>query len=128
MLYRIRLLASSVLFALAGCAATAPDPSSAGSAAPLAAGWQQHSQALLHFGPGPRPGTTVWYVPNMLPRGTYEVISRQGDSARLVDGYRFFFAASPGEEVRLILPIGYNALEAVDARYVASAAPPRTTP
>jgi len=128
MLYRIPLLTASVLLALAGCAATAPDASSTGSATPLAAGWQQHSQPLLHFGPGPRPGTTVWYVPNVLPRGTYEVISRQGDSARLVDGYRFFFPATPGEEVRLILPIGYNALEAVDARYVASAAPPRATP
>ena len=128
MLYRIPLLSASVLLALAGCAATAPDASSTGSATPLAAGWQQHSQPLLHFGPGPRPGTTVWYVPNVLPRGTYEVISRDGNNARLVDGHRFFFPASPGQEVRLILPMSYTALEAVDARYVASAAPPRPTP
>ena len=128
MLYRIPLLSASVLLALAGCAATAPDASSTGSATPLVAGWQQHSRPLLQFGPGPRPGTTIWYVPNVLPRGTYEVISRQGDTARLVDGHRFFFSASPGEEVRLILPMGYNALEAVDARYVASATPPGTTP
>ncbi|HMC15261.1 MAG TPA: hypothetical protein VKI18_06500, partial [Albitalea sp.] len=123
MLYRITLVSAGLVLALAGCAATGPGASPVGNPTPLAAGWQEHSQPLLHFGPGPRPGTTVWYVPNVLPRGTYEVISRHGDTARLVDGYRFFFAATPGQEVRLILPMGYNSVEAVDARYVASAGP-----
>ena len=128
MLYRITLLGASLVLALSGCAVTGPAASSADAATPLAAGWQEHSRPLLQFGPGRQPGTTVWYVPTVLPPGTYEVISRHGDRARLVDGHRFSVDGSPAKDVRLILPFGYSGLEAVDARYVVAALPARATP
>ena len=129
MLYRITLLGASLVLALAAGCATGPAASSAAGAVPLAAGWQDHSRPLIPFGPGRQPGTTVWHLPTVLPPGTYEVISRSGDSVRLVDGHRFTIeAASPEKEVRLILPFGYSGIEAVDARYVVAALPARATP
>lgn len=127
MLYRITLWGASLALALSGCAVNGPAPSAADAAAPLAAGWQEHSRPLVNFGPGRHPGTTVWYVPTLLPPGTYELISREGDGVRLVDGHRFSVDGNPAKDVRLILPFGYSDVEAVDARYVvappASAAP-----
>jgi hypothetical protein len=127
MFHRTAFLAASLLLALGGCAAIDPG-APAGGAAPLVAGWQDHSRPLIHFGPGPRPGTTVWYVPTTMPRGSYQLISRDGNTARLVDGYTFDVDASPAKEVRLILPLGVNGVEAVDTRWVAAAAPARPTP
>jgi hypothetical protein len=127
MLHRTAFLAASLALVLCSCAAIQPG-TPAGSAPSLAAGWQDHSRPLINHGAGPHPGTTVWYVPGVLPPGSYQVISREGDSARLVDGYAFTVDVGSAAELRLILPMSYGRLEAVDARYVVAATLARPTP
>jgi len=111
------LAGAALLLALGACAgpASAPPPDTR-----LAADWPAHSQPLIHRGPGLKPGTTAWLVPNVLPRGSYRVISRNGDEARLIDGYRFDFDGSPGKEVRVQLPSTYGGVEALEEKYVVS--------
>jgi hypothetical protein len=127
MLHRTAFLAASLAFALCSCAAIQVG-GPAGSAPALAAGWQDHSRPLINHGAGPYPGTTVWYVPGNLPPGSYAVISREGDSARLVDGHAFTVDVGSAVELRLVLPMSSGRLEAVDARYVVGAPLARPTP
>lgn len=95
---------------------------------PFAAGWQEHSRPLYYLGPGPTAGSTVWMVSGLTPRGSYQVISRQGDRARLVEGHRFEVDSTVNKEVRLILPSGVTGVEALDERYVLSRAPAKPAP
>jgi hypothetical protein len=127
MLHRTAFLATSFALALCGCVAIQPG-TPAGIAPGLASGWQDHSRPLINRGAGPHPGTTVWYVPGALPPGSYEVISRDGDHARLIDGHAFTVEVGSAAELLLILPMGYGRVEAVDARYVVAAALGRPTP
>ena len=127
MLDRTAFLAASLTLALCGCAAIQPG-TPAGSAPGLAAGWQDHSRPLINRGAGPRPGTTIWYVPGVLPPGSYEVISRDGDNARLVEGHAFTVEVGSSAEQLVILPMGYSRIEAVDIRYVMAAASARPMP
>ena len=94
----------------------------------FAANWQAHSTPLINRGAGLRPGTTAWMVPSTLPRGAYQVISRDGDSANLIDGYRFEVDGNPAKEVRLMLPFGYGNVEAMDERYVVNPRSARVAP
>jgi len=127
MLDRTAFLAASLTLALCGCAAIQPGPP-AGSAPGLVAGWQDHSRPLISRGAGPRPGTTIWYVPGVLLPGSYEVISRDGDNARLVEGHAFTVEVGSSAEQLVILPMSYSRIEAVDVRYVVAAASARPTP
>jgi hypothetical protein len=127
MLHRTAFLAASLALALCGCAANRPG-TAASSAPGLAAGWQDHSRPLINRGAGPHPGTTVWYVPGVLPRGSYEVISRDGDNARLVEGHAFTVEVGSSAEMLLILPMSYSRIEAVDVRYVVAPASARRAP
>jgi hypothetical protein len=127
MLNRTAFLAASLALALCGCAAIQPG-TPAGSAPGLAAGWQDHSHPLINRGAGPQPGTTIWYVPGVLPPGRYEVISRDGDNARLVEGHPFTVEVGSSAEHLVILPMSYGRIEAVDVRYVTAAASARSMP
>lgn len=127
MLNRTAFLAASLTLALCGCAAIQPG-TAARSAPGLAAGWQDHSRPLINRGAGPRPGTTIWYVPGVLPPGRYEVISRDGDNARLVEGHAFTVEVGSSAEQLVILPMSHGRIEAVDVRYVMAAASARSMP
>ena len=111
------LLAAGALLSLGACAGLAP-PAPTSASPQLAADWQRHSTPLINFGAGRQPGTTAWFVPTTLPRGYYRIVSRQGDSAKVIDGYRIEIDGSPAKEVRLLLPFAYGNVEAVDERYV----------
>jgi len=124
---RTTFLAASLALALCGCAAIRPG-TLAGSAPGLAAGWQDHSRPLINRGAGPWPGTTIWYVPGFLLPGSYEVISRDGDNARLVEGHAFTVEVGSSAEQLVILPMSYSRIEAVDVRYVIAPASARPTP
>ena len=127
MLNRTAFLAASLALVLCGCAAIQPG-TPAGSAPGLAAGWQDHSRPLINRGAGPQPGTTLWYVPGSLSPGRYEVISRHGDNARLVEGHAFTVEVGSSAEQHVILPMSYGRIEAVDVRYVVAGASARSMP
>ncbi|MFZ6647898.1 hypothetical protein ACO0LO_19390 [Undibacterium sp. TJN25] len=119
-------LSAAVLLALGACAtpaqqaaapATAPATGTA-DAAQFAADWSEHTKPLYNYGPGISPGTTSWWVPSILPRGTYRVIRRVGGQPQLVDGYKFEVDSSPMKEIRLMLPVQYSNVEALDEKYV----------
>jgi len=117
-----RLLAASMALALGACALESRQPE-AMTAPPFAAGWQEHTSPLFNLGPGPTAGSTVWLVSGLLPRGTYQVISRDGERARLIDGHRFEVDGSVNKEIRLILPFTSGNIEALDERWVIAQAP-----
>ncbi|HEY9066387.1 MAG TPA: hypothetical protein VIO33_15495 [Burkholderiaceae bacterium] len=124
---RTAFLAASLTLALCGCAAIQTGIP-AGNAPGLAAGWQDHSRPLINRGAGPWPGTTIWYVPGALPAGRYEVIRRDGDNARLVEGHAFTVEVGSNAEQLVILPMSYGRIEAVDVRYVMTAGSARPMP
>lgn len=95
---------------------------------PLAAGWQEHTSPLYNLGPGPTAGTNVWMVSALLPRGNYQVITRQGDRAKLLDGHRFEVDNTVNKEIRLILPTSSGSIEAIDEKYVVAQASTKKTP
>ncbi|HEV8690403.1 MAG TPA: hypothetical protein VGQ91_08925 [Ideonella sp.] len=126
-----RLVAASITLALGACAMEPRQPEAMPAPPPFAAGWQEHTSPLFNLGPGPTAGSTVWLVSGLLPRGRYQVISRDGDRARLIDGHRFEVDGSPNKEIRLILPFTSGRVEALDERWVvaqAPAKPPAKTP
>lgn len=116
--------ASALVLMLAGCATRTDDGLSANP--PFAEGWKESSRPLYYDGPGLSAGTTAWKVPATLPRGTYQVIQRDGDRARVVDGYRFEVDAAPFKEIKLLLPMPTNNVEALDVKYLVSQAAPGT--
>ena len=65
-------------------------------------------------------------MPGVLPPGGYEVITRDGDNARLVEGHAFTVEVGSGAEQTVILPMSYGRIEAVDVRYVKSGASARS--
>jgi hypothetical protein len=120
-------LVASVALALGACGAMESRPSDDLAAAPpFAPGWQEHTGPLFEVGPGPTPGTSVWLVSSLLPRGRYQVISREGDRARLVDGHGFEIDNSVYREIRLILPGGVGNAQALDERWIIAKAPTKT--
>jgi hypothetical protein len=123
-----RLAAAALVLALGACSAMQPaEPEAMSATPPLAPGWQEHTSPLFNLGPGPAAGTTMWMVSGLLPRGTYEVISRQGDRARLLEGHRFEVDGSVNKEIRIILPFTSGRVEAVDQRYVLNRAGTKPT-
>lgn len=123
-----RLAAGMALLALGACSAMQPSqPEAMAANPPFAPGWQEHTSPLFNLGPGPTAGTTMWMVSGLLPRGTYEVISREGDRARLLEGHRFEVDGSVNKEIRIILPFTGGRVEALDQRYVLNTAGAKTS-
>jgi hypothetical protein len=117
-----RWLAASMTLALVACGALQTRQSEDTSKPPFAAGWQEHTSPLFNVGPGPTAGTTVWLVSGLLPRGRYQVISRDGERARLIEGHGFEVDGSAYKEIRLILPFTTGNVEALDERWVVAQA------
>jgi hypothetical protein len=84
----------------------------------FAAGWQENARPLYNRGPGIAPGTNKWWVPSLLPKGNYVLINRVGNGAELIDGFGFEVTSSVTREIYLMVPIGYNDVEAMDEKYV----------
>jgi hypothetical protein len=118
--WHARLLAASMALALAACAMEQRQPEDTSSK--FAAGWQEHTSPLFNVGPGPTAGTTVWLVSGLLPRGRYQVITRDGERARLIDGHGFEVDGTVYKEIRLILPFATGNVEALDERWVVAQA------
>ena len=77
-------------------------------------GWQQHVTPLINRGPGPGPSaTTLWYVPGSVPKGHYYVVNREGDGARLIDGYAVTITSDPERQIHVVLPQYYGYVELV---------------
>ena len=116
---RVTLLALVSLLGLGACAGPGQNASSAYEQ-PFVAHWQEHSTPLIFHGPARHgAGYTVWMVPSNLPRGSYRVISRNGNEGQLIEGYRFEVDDDVAiKEVFLFLPAGYGRLEALDEAYV----------
>jgi len=79
--------------------------------------WQSQSHAMFNRGPV-RDARTNWYAPANLPRGHYVVINREGDKAKLIDGYSFDVTSNASRDIHVVLPMGYGYVEALPASYV----------
>lgn len=115
------LVAAALMVAVTAAAAAA-DPIGSDT---FAADWQAHSRGLINAGPGPTLSTTAWYVPAILPRGRYVLIERDGDKARLIDGYQFEVTSAVNREIKLWVPNGYGNVEAIPVADVPALAAPR---
>lgn len=90
----------------------------------LVPGWQDATHALYMSGPAPIPGTFYWLTSSTLPAGTYEVISRRGDTVQVLRGHRLEYDGRPFKDVLMILPSSQGELQLVDARFVSAAPKP----
>jgi hypothetical protein len=124
---QVALAAVVLLTGLAGCA-SGPRDDGLSANPPLLPGWQDNARPLFYGGPGVSPGTTAWTVPMTLPRGSYVVIQRDGNRARVIDGQRFEMDGSVYKEIKLMLPMGQGNVEALDIKYLASAAAAKPGP
>ena len=106
--------ALTIATALAATASAFAAPITSDQFAP---GWQAHAQPLIHQGAGPgrTTPTTDWFVPSLLPRGHYVLVSRHGDKAEVIDGLRFEVTGDAARDVHVIVPLGYSNVEAVRA-------------
>ncbi|WP_269531802.1 hypothetical protein [Chitinimonas sp. BJYL2] len=111
----IRALLYASLLGIAAISAHAAD---ANQQPTLLEGWEKQTHPLFHDGPGISPGTFAWRVPAILPRGNYRIVSRHGDKAELIDGYRFEIDGSVFKEIRLMLPSPHTGVEAIKEEYV----------
>jgi len=104
-----RVLTPAAFAAIAGTAALAVAGTGSITSEQFAAGWQQHVKPLINRGPGPGPAaTTIWYVPGSVPKGHYYVVNREGDGARLIDGYAVTITSDAGRRISVVLPQYYG--------------------
>ena len=109
----------------AASAATAASAASAGAngarartaATPVtseqfAPGWQDHARSLVNLGVVPTLSRTKWYVPAILPRGDYVLVTRTGDKAELIEGYRFTVGVGNVDQYLFLTP-GYSDVQAL---------------
>jgi len=107
---RVLLLSVAALALLAAMsAAAASEPITSDQFAP---GWQKDARPLINMGFSRRGDRDRYYVPQILPRGDYVLIKRNGDKAELIDGYRFQVTSNNARQY-LFVPPGYGDVEAV---------------
>ena len=112
----------SLLAAMSAAAASAPVTSDQ-----FAPGWQAHTHALINMG-----STRVaadrdkWYVPDILPRGEYVLVKRTGDTAELIDGYRFTITSANVRQYLYLMP-GQGDVQALPVEDVPVVKPTRAT-
>lgn len=106
----IAALAAGVLGAAAAMAAATPITSDQ-----FAPGWQAHAQGLINRGASALDlSKTRWYVPANTPPGEYVLVERRGDTAEVIDGYRFKVTRGDvAREINMIVPQSYGNVEAV---------------
>ena len=78
----------------------------------FAPGWQDRARPLINLGPSHLTDRTKWYVPAILPRGEYVLVQRKGDTAEVIDGYRFTIKGGVSDQYMLLEP-GYWNVEAL---------------
>ena len=114
-------LAGAALIASLAACSDMPHQPSPDNKTQFVAGWAEHARPLLFHGIGRDGGYTIWQVPNILPRGTYRVIEVKrgpaGDTAELVDGYRFE-VDGPEKDIYLNIMVNYSNLEALEEKYI----------
>jgi hypothetical protein len=86
-------------------------------------GWQAHARPLFYQGIAPSAGRDKYELPGILPPGEYVLISRKGDTARLIDGQRItvrtgnekqYFFLDPGAGDVQAIPV--SDVPALDAK------------
>ena len=102
------LAAVALLAAMSAVAASTPITSDQ-----FAPGWQDRAKPLINMGPARIPADrTKWFVPGLLPRGEYVLVQRDGDQARVIDGYRLTVKGGVADQYMYLMP-GYGNVEAL---------------
>ena len=101
-------LAALALLAAASAAASST-PITSDQFAP---GWQAHARSLIPMGSTRLVDRDKWYVPAILPRGNYVLVTRTGDKAELIDGYRFTVGFGNVDQYLFLTP-GYSDVQAL---------------
>ena len=105
------LIATLALIALlaAVSAAAASEPVTSDQ---FTAGWQSHARPLINMGFSRVGDRAKYYVPAILPRGDYVLITRSGDKAEVIEGYRFTVRSGNVDQYIYLTP-GYTDVQAV---------------
>ena len=101
------LAAVVLLAAMSAVAASTPITSDQ-----FAPGWQERARPLINMGNTRIVDRDKWYVPNILPRGEYVLVQRNGDKAELIEGYRFTVKGGFADQYLFLTP-GYGNVEAL---------------
>ena len=101
------LAAVVLLAAMSAVAASTPITSDQ-----FAPGWQERARPLINMGNTRIVDRDKWYVPNILPRGEYVLVQRNGDKAELIEGYRFTVKGGFADQYLFLMP-GYGNVEAL---------------
>lgn len=115
-------LAALVLLS-ATSAAAASTPVTSDQFAP---GWQAHAHDLILMGPSRIVDRNKWYVPGILPRGEYVLVKRTGDTAELIDGYRFTVTSANAHQYLYLWP-GQGEVQALPIEDVPELKPARAS-
>ena len=106
---RFLIVTLGVIALLAAMSAAAAEPVTSDQFTP---GWQSHARPLISMGFSRFGDRDRYYVPALLPRGDYVLVSRNGDKIETIDGYRF--TVRPGNVDQYIyLTPGYIDVQAV---------------
>jgi hypothetical protein len=101
------IAAVALLAAMSAAAAAEPLTS-----AQFASGWQAHTKPLINMGFATRPNRDKWYVPPTLARGDYVLVQRTGETARVIEGYRFTVSGGNTDQYIFLDP-GLGDVEAI---------------
>ena len=101
------LAAVVLLAAMSAVAASTPITSDQ-----FAPGWQERARPLINMGNAHIVDRDKWYVPNILPRGEYVLVQRNGDKAEVIEGYRFTVKGGFADQYMYLMP-GYGNVEAL---------------
>ena len=105
------LIGTLALIALlaAMSAAAAAEPVTSDQFTP---GWQSHARPLINMGFSRFGDRDKYYVPALLPRGDYVLVSRSGDKVEVIDGYRVTVRSGNADQYIFLRP-GYTDVQAV---------------
>ena len=111
---RALLAALAAMALLVAMSAAASEPITSDKFAP---GWQSDAHPLYRVGVQTMTGRDKYYVPAILPRGDYVLISRNGDKAQVID-YRFTVPSGNVKQYLFVEPGIEGSVEAVPLRDV----------
>jgi hypothetical protein len=108
------IAAVALLAATSAAAASTPVTSEQ-----FAPGWQAHAKPLINMGFSTLPNRDKWFVPGILPRGDYVLVQRTGDTATVIEGYRFTVTGGTSDQYVFLAP-GLGDVEALPVADVPS--------
>jgi hypothetical protein len=111
--FALHVIAGTLVAAVLMTAATAVAAGEPVSSKAFAAGWQDHARPLFFKSFGATPGTSIWFVPRIMPRGRYVLIQREGDKAELIPGYQFEVNSDIFRDINVWVPANYRNVEAL---------------